>query len=125
MSGTADSQFSGALVMNIAPIVEYLLGVTYSASMTINAASGNNHQISPTDGVAFTLNAPSNPRPGQHLRIIIRNISGGVLGAATWNAVFKMTAWVQPANGFSRSIEFIYTGSNWIEIDRTAADVPN
>lgn len=98
---------------------------SYSASVTLDAAAGNVFVIGPTDGSNFTINAPSNPATGQRILIRIRN-AFGALGTATWNSVFKMGgAWVQPANGFSRSIEFVYSGSVWFEVSRTSADVPN
>lgn len=99
--------------------------VTYSASMTIDAAIGNEFDITANDGVAFTINAPTNPVDGHRITITIRNTAGGALGAATWNAVFKMAAWTQPASANSRSIDFRYDGTNWVEIGRTTADVPN
>lgn len=99
--------------------------VTYSASMTVDASIGNTATITATNGTAFTINAPSNPTTGQQLLVRIRNTSGGALGVATWNAVFKMTAWTQPATTFSRAIQFNYDGTNWVEFTRTAADVPN
>jgi hypothetical protein len=99
--------------------------ITYSASMTIDAATTDIATITATDGVAFTINAPTNPVAQARLRIRIRNTSGGALGVATFNAAFKMAAWVQPATGNSRTIDFDYDGTNWIEAHRTAADVPN
>lgn len=97
----------------------------YSASMTIDASQQNSTEITANNGSAFTINAPTNPIDGQFLTITVRNTSGGALGAATWNAAFKMAAWTNPASGFSRSITFRYDASNWIEISRTPADVPN
>lgn len=98
--------------------------LAYSASMTADATTG--HQtVTITDAVAHTYNAPLNPVTGEFLTFTIRNTSGGAAGAATWNAGFKMAAWTQPANGFSRSITFRYNGTNWVEISRTPADVPN
>ena len=102
-----------------------LVNLTYSTSMTPAANNGNIFVITATDGVAFAINAPTNPATGQRVVFTIRNTSGGALGAATWNAVFKMVAWTQPATGFSRSIQFYYNGTNWIEESRCAADVPN
>lgn len=102
-----------------------IVAVTYSASMTPDASLGETQQITATNNTAFTINAPTSPLTGQLLTVTIRNTSGGALGAATWNAVFKMAAWTQPANGFSRSITFYYDGTNWIESDRTAVDIPN
>lgn len=99
--------------------------VTYSASMTPDASLGNIFTITVTNGTAFTINAPTNPTAGQQITITIRNTSGGAAGAATWNAAFKMTAWTNPATANSRSIQFYYDGTNWIEEGRTAADVPN
>lgn len=99
--------------------------ITYSASMTPDFFVANEPIVTANNGTAFTINAPLNPFHGQISRFTIRNAAGGALGVATWNAAFKMTAWTQPANGFSRSIEFRYDGANYIEINRSAADVPN
>jgi hypothetical protein len=101
------------------------VGVPYSAAMTINAAAGDSHSISGTNGTPFTINAPTNPLPGHLLEITIRNVSGRTLGTATWNAVFKMAPWTQPANGFSRTILFRYDGTHWVERTRGAVDIPN
>lgn len=101
------------------------VAAAYSASMTLDAASGNIFSITATNNTAFTINAPTNPGTGQPLTITIRNTSGGALGVATWNTVFKMAAWTQPGNGNSRSITFYYDGTNWIETSRTASDIPN
>lgn len=99
--------------------------ITYSASMTPDARAANSQTITVTDANAFTINAPSNAVTGRRLKITLRNTSGGALGAATWNAVYKMSAWTNPANGFSRSIEFEYDGANWIQINQTGVDVTN
>lgn len=101
------------------------VGLTYSASMTPDVYLGNEFVVTATNATAFTLNAPTNVTTGQRITLRIRNASGGALGAATWNAVFKMAAWTQPANGFSRAIDFTYDGTNWVECGRTPADVPN
>ena len=102
-----------------------VLNLTYSASMTPDAIITHQYLITATNGTAFTVNAPINGYRGQVLTITISNTSGGALGAVTWNAAYKLSAWTQPANGFSRSIQFRYNGTNWIEIGRTNADVPN
>lgn len=105
-------------------LIDGQITVTYSASMTIDAALGNDYVITATNGTAFTINAPTNPITGQFISVLIRN-TFGTLGVATWNAAFKMTAWTQPLNGFSRCIYFAYDGTNWVERGRTSADVPN
>ena len=48
------------------------------------------------------------------------------MGAITWGGVFLYSAWTNPANGFSRAIDFVYNGTtSWVEVSRTPADVPN
>lgn len=100
--------------------------ITYSASMTPNPFLGSVQSITATNATAFTINAPtSGAIGGQTITIVIRNTSGGALGVATFNAIFKMTAWAQPATGFNRSITFMFDGTNWVESTRAASDVPN
>lgn len=99
--------------------------VSYSASITYNASDSNFFTITATNATPFTINAPTNAVTNLFHTLTIRNASGGALGAATFNAVFKLAAWTQPANGFSRSITFRFDNTNWVEYSRTPADVPN
>jgi hypothetical protein len=99
--------------------------ITYSASMDTDASLGNKFIITLTNGTAYTINAPTNPVTGQEITYVIRNTSGGAAGAATWNAVFKMSTWTNPATANSRSITFSYNGSNWVQVSQTGVDVPN
>lgn len=97
----------------------------YSANIQINAGLYNSFQITPNNGAAFTIQTPVLGTTNQRIVIRIKN-TFGVLGVATFGAGYKLgAAWVQPANGFSRSIEFEFDGANWIEINRAAADVAN
>ena len=99
---------------------------TYSASMTFDVSTGNTFLVIVTNGTAFTINAPTNPVSGQEITVTIRNASGGALGAITWPTNFKMAAWTNPANGYSRSITLYYDGTaNWYEKNRTTIDVAN
>ncbi len=98
----------------------------YSASITPVAYGYLRTQatVSASNNSNFTINAPTDPREGKELVLTIRNTSGGALGTLSFNAVFKVGAsWTQPATGTSRSIQFLYDGTNWIETGRTAADV--
>lgn len=99
----------------------------YSASVTVSAEEGNAvFTITATDGEAFTIANPSStPSAGQRIVVRVKNASGGALGTITWGNQFKMAAWTSPANGYSRSIWFLWDGNGWIEIARTTADVPN
>jgi hypothetical protein len=101
--------------------------IAYSASMTPDADAGELQTITVTNATAFTINAPTNPRIGQTLRIRTRNISGGAHGAVTVNAIFKLAggAWPVVANGSSKTLVVDYDGTNWVEQTRSAADVPN
>lgn len=125
MAGSAPSVFAGSLIMSAAPIISARVTETYSASITSVATSGDTRVITVTNGVAFTINNPTNPQTGQRLLYIIRNTSGGAMGAITWGANMKVAGWVNPATAFSRSIEFEYDGTNWVTIDVMTADVPN
>lgn len=103
-----------------------LVTPTYGANVTIDASLGGEFVITATNGTAFTINTPTNPRfTGQKIIIRVRNTSGGALGAVTMGAGFKSTiSWVI-ANGNSRSSEFTYDGTNWIQTRITMADIPN
>jgi hypothetical protein len=102
-----------------------LVAPTYGATNTIDVSLGTDFNLIVTDGNAFTVSNPINAVSGQHLFITIKNTSGGALGAVTWSSAYKLSAWTSPANGFSRSIEYRYDGTNFIELARTAADIPN
>ena len=99
---------------------------TYGASISIDAFLGNEFDINVTNGTAFTITNPVNSVDGQRISIKIRNASGGAMGAITWGGAFLYSAWTNPANGFSRTIDFVYNGTTaWVEASRTPADVPN
>ncbi len=124
------AEIQGGFALNDA-LWEQLVTITYvsGGAMAMDASQGSMFVLTITDGVAYTIPAPSNtPVTGfsQRLLLTIRNTSGGVLGAATFNAIYKLgAAWTNPANGFSRSIEFRWNGTNWVEYARAAADVAN
>ena len=104
--------------------------LTYGATIAIDASLGNNFVVTITDAVAFAIGAPTNTPPtgfGQVIRITFRNGSGGAHGAGTFNAVFKTPAAGFPAiaDGFSRTFEYSWNGTNWVETFRSAADVAN
>jgi hypothetical protein len=120
---------SGATVLSKVQVVDGTYNgvppVTYSTSITPDAALGHSFIITATDNVAFAINAPLHPVLGQRITVRIRNTSGGALGTATWNAAFLMATWTQPADTKSRAITFEYDGTNWVEVSRNTADVPN
>lgn len=101
--------------------------ITFSSSMTPDSNLANIFQTFAGNAAAHAINAPTSANIGQQITIRISNVSGGALGVATWNAIYKMAAWVQPANGYGRSITFFYDEATpgWIEISRTTVDIPN
>jgi len=103
--------------------------ITYVTSMTPNCRDGDIFVITATNNTAFTVNEPSNGLNGLVVKITVRNSSGGALGVITWGGQYKMSAWTNPANGFSRTVEFYHdrtygSGVNWIQSSQTA-DIPN
>lgn len=102
-----------------------LVILDYSATISTEVSRGKIFTITATDTSAFTISAPTNPVNGQVITYTIKNSSGGVLGTITWDSVFKMAAFTKPTNGFSRTTQFHFDGTNWIQRYQSAADVPN
>jgi parallel beta-helix repeat protein len=109
-----------------------------TGTATIDLAVAEEFVIIPATSAACTLAAPANvfwntTRPQyQYITIRIRNQLGGgaALGAlaiASGAGGYRMGAWTQPADGFSRSITFSWDLSSnaWVEVSRTPFDVAN
>lgn len=105
--------------------------VTYSTSMTPDAATGNVFEIIITNGTAFAVNAPTNSVDGQRISLWVANSSGGAHGTGTMNAAFKLAGGGSTlpaiATGNNRTFAFEYrsAASAWYEVSRNASDVPN
>jgi hypothetical protein len=108
--------------------------LAYSASMQPKLGDASHFTIPVGNGTAFTIQEPvasGSARfmpyvAGMRLTITIKNVSGGAVGTITWHADYKMAAWTSPATGYQRSITFeVDSAGKWIELHRTAADVPN
>ena len=91
----------------------------------INNGSYQSFTLQIPDGVAFTVASPTYVYDGQIITIDVCNFHSGALGTVTWGTLYKMAAWTSPATGKNRSITFLCDGTNFVEISRTAADVPN
>lgn len=64
--------------------------------------------------------------PGTVFWIVVKNTSGGAMGAVTFDTIFKTSgSFTTPANGNSRAICFYYDGTNAFEVHRSSADVAN
>jgi hypothetical protein len=84
----------------------------------------NEFIVAPTDARALTIASPLNPTYGQRITITVKNVSDAA-SSCTWQPIFKMNAWDAIRGGHLRSIEFMYDGANWLEIGRSAQDLPN
>jgi len=103
----------------------YLESPTYGTSIAIDSSAGDNFVITVTNGTAFTINNPINTNGSQIISIKIVNSSGGAMGTITWGSNYRLATWTNPANATSRTIDFVYNNSVWVEKSRTPADVPN
>lgn len=97
----------------------------HAATVQVDAALGGWFSITATDGSAVVIADASNGAIGQTITITVRNATRGALGKLAWGPAYKLASWTSPAPGSSRSITFAYDGMHWIEVGRTATDVPN
>lgn len=64
--------------------------------------------------------------PGQVFTLRIKNTSGGVISTPSFDSDIKLAgAFTVPANGYNRSVTFVFDGTHFTELYRTAADVAN
>ena len=99
--------------------------LTYSSNVSLDASDGSVFIVTVMDTQAWALGAPANATKSQRITVMIVGHYGGAAGTLTWNSIYKMATWSMPSDGYSRSIDFVYNGTNWIEVSRTTADVPN
>lgn len=120
------------LIGSACPCLRYLNSAgtivtpTFGAAVTIDNTLGDIQRVVANAATAPTIGAPSqNGVDGQYLTVIIRNASGGAMGATTWNAAYHLAgAWTNPANGTERTIKFRGNGAGvWYEEYRNTADV--
>ena len=100
------------------------VAATYGLNVAIDAALGHEFVVTPTNGNNFTISNPTNAYAGRRISVRVVN-TFGALGTLSFGTAYRAAAWTQPANGNSRAIDFQYDGTNWIEVSRTPADVPN
>lgn len=117
--------------------------VTVSTFKTIAVARLHGESLNPGGPALFVITATTNAAfelqipvmtdgdpglitPGQVFWVLIKNTSGGAMGAVTFRSEFKSSgAFTTPATGKSRSLTYYYDGTNAIELSRSSADVPN
>lgn len=104
-----------------------MVGVTYAASMTFDASTGDMFQVTVTDTSAFTINAPTNTPSSsysQTLMVEILNEASGAMGTITWDSVFRFNGftWANPANSKRRFAMFRWNGSRWVCVSIAGSD---
>ena len=129
-------------IVNDSASTSGMIQMTYGTTVTIlgEKGVGTGHtvfRVDVTNTAGFTLTF-SHPgiggngyfTRGQVLSVQVRNTSGGAIpsitlagGATYWS--LSGGAFPIPANGNSRTVTFVWSGSKLVEIGRTAADVPN
>lgn len=97
----------------------------YGPVIPIDRTQGDTFNINVPNGVAFTLSNPINIATGQRFALVIRNLSGGAMGAVTFGAAYKIAAFVAPNNAFSNSAEFEWNGAAAVQITSWTGSVPN
>jgi len=90
--------------------------ISYTASLSVNAAAGEIVQVGALTG-ALAVAAPTNPIAGQQLEFhFLQDGTGG--RAVTWNAVFIRTSWSDAGNVANSRSSIRFTcndGSNWFQ----------
>jgi len=126
-------------VVNNTSVTSGMIEMPYGTSVIVKGGLGVGtgttvYRVVVTNTTAFTLSiaAPGDSSNqsfmtrGQVFGVMVKNTSGG---AITINIAsnFKLVggAFPVPATGNSRTVTFIWDGTNAIEIGRTTADVPN
>lgn len=112
--------------------------LVFGANIAVDVALGCSCIVTQTSNAVHTVDAPTlggaaisaaqlTALAGTRLTIRFRNTSGGAAGATTFAAIYKIQggAWVNAATANSRAIVLQCDGTNWVEVSRNAADVPN
>lgn len=90
--------------------------VSYSSSLTPVPYYGGTIRVTLTGNI--TINAVDDPYSGLTMRFIFtQDATGG--RTVTWNAVYKTTWTPNTAANKTNIIEFMYNGSNWLQLNTT------
>lgn len=119
-----DSVGTGLIMPTKSPlIVANYLSTSFTSSWTPDMNLSDAEVLNVNSTSAIAINAPTNLATGKQFNLTLSNI-GVTMGTVTWNAIYKMAAFTNPANGFKTTIRFQYDGTNCYEISRAAA-IPN
>lgn len=126
--GRIFGELAGGLLSRAASYGQ-VVTLTYGSSIAIDLSTGTYFLVTITNATAFALANPTNPPPtgfGGFFTVEFRNASGGAHGAGTFGTDYQVSAALAAiANGQNRTVGFVWTGTEAVEVFRTAADVPN
>jgi hypothetical protein len=119
-----DSVGTGLIMPTKSPlIVANYLSTSFTSSWTPDMNLSDAEVLNVNSTSAIAINAPTNLSTGKQFNLTLSNI-GVTMGTVTWNAIYKMASFTNPANGFRTTIRFQYDGTNCYEISRATA-IPN
>ena len=103
---------------------DILLG---GSALVVQATNAAHAMDAPTLNGAAISAAVLTALAGARLVLRFRNTSGVAAANPTFNAIYKVQggAFTSAATGNSRCLSLECDGTNWVEISRNAADVPN
>ena len=104
--------------------------LTYNRAINVltytpEAFEYKHHVILLTTVSTLTINAPTSASSGREIDIVIFNATGGAI-TVTFNAVFKIGGYSNPATGFRATARFVYDPNStaWVQVGAWATNVP-
>lgn len=112
--------------------------LVFGAAVPWDILSGSSALVIQTTNAAHAMDAPTlngaaisaavlTALAGTILTLRFRNTSGVAAANPTFNAIYKIQggAFASAATANSRALTLECDGTNWVEVSRNAADVPN
>jgi hypothetical protein len=98
-----------------------------TSSIFPDLSRGTQFEVRVTNSRGLTIDSPVGEaiKAGCRITLTLINATPEVLGVTTWDPIYRLAPWVNPAPAHSRSIDFRYDGRRWVEVARTPADVPD
>jgi hypothetical protein len=103
-----------------------LFKVTAGSSLAVYELFSNYEFIFSAGMTTVSIGNHGSPYVGLPITIKMKNASGSTItgGNFTWGTSYKLGTWGNLLTGFSRSITFVYDGTNFVECGRSG-DIPN
>lgn len=122
--GSTTPNFGSFTTVQAFKYLTYIDAPTFGATVAIAAGNGALSVITASSNISFLISNPTSASTGLTISISVKNTSGAALGTITWDTLYKMASFTKPANGYRRTVTFLYDGTNWVEI-ACSPEVPN